>query len=160
MLKKILLPIDGSKASLKAYDYAKELATKFDSEITLIHVKHTFDQPFYYQHGYDLADFNVGQMIKKYEQEPEYPENFLTEIGHKILDTAEEHFQGVNIKIEKEILQGRPAHTIIEFAENNEFDLIIMCTHGMSIPRRFTLGSVTNKVVHHSKVPVFVIREE
>ncbi|MGM0378307.1 MAG: universal stress protein [Bacillota bacterium] len=160
MFKKILVPVDGSKASLKAYDYAKEIATKFEAEITLIHVKHTFDQPFYYQSGYDLEDVDVDEMIKKYEKESDYPENFLNAIGNKIMDNAKKYFEDTDVEIATEILQGRPAHKIIEFAENNDFDVIVMCTHGMSIPRRFTLGSITNKVVHNSKIPVFITREE
>jgi nucleotide-binding universal stress UspA family protein len=159
-MEKILLPVDGSEASLKAYNYAKEMTKKFGSELTVIHIKHEFAQPHQYQKAVDLPTLDVENMIAEYEKKKDYPDNFIADIGQKILDNAIKYFEDEGIEVKSEILQGRPATTIMEYAENNDFDLIVMCTHGMSIPRRFTLGSVTNKVVHHSKVPVFVIREE
>lgn len=56
------------------------------------------------------------------------------------------------------ILKGDPASEIIDFAEAEKCDLILIHTHGMGVIRRFTVGSVTNTIVHHSTVPVLVVK--
>jgi nucleotide-binding universal stress UspA family protein len=58
------------------------------------------------------------------------------------------------------VLEGNPSHEIIEFADNNNIDLIIMGTLGKTGFDRFLLGSVAEKVTRNSKVPVLVVRGE
>ncbi len=54
------------------------------------------------------------------------------------------------------VIQGRPADTILEFADKNRVDLIIMSTHGRSGPSRWVFGSVADKIVRHSTAPVLI----
>ena len=62
------------------------------------------------------------------------------------------------VKIEPVFLKGIPADKILEYAEENNIDLIVMGTHGLTGMKRFLIGSVAEKVVRHSRVPVMVIR--
>jgi nucleotide-binding universal stress UspA family protein len=62
------------------------------------------------------------------------------------------------LKIQIKETAGDPAVEIIEEAKKGEYDLIIMRTHGMKATKRFMLGSVTDKVVHHVGIPVLVVR--
>jgi nucleotide-binding universal stress UspA family protein len=63
-----------------------------------------------------------------------------------------------NVEVESIILEGSPAREIVNFAEGNDFDLIVMGTHGKNAIERFLLGSVAENVVRHSKKAVLVVR--
>jgi len=58
------------------------------------------------------------------------------------------------------VLEGDPAHTILEFAELNIVDMIIMGSLGKGGLERFLLGSVADKVVRHSKISVLVVKKK
>ncbi len=65
-----------------------------------------------------------------------------------------------NVEIESIILEGSPAVEIIDFAEKNDIDLIVMSSHGKSAIQRFPIGSVAEKVIKHSKIDVLVVRKK
>jgi nucleotide-binding universal stress UspA family protein len=65
-----------------------------------------------------------------------------------------------NIEVESFILEGSPAHEIVDFAEKNDIDLIVMGTLGKTGILKFLPGSVTENVVRHSKKAVLVVRGE
>jgi nucleotide-binding universal stress UspA family protein len=77
------------------------------------------------------------------------------EIQDKLKNKYKE--QGVS-NIETKELVGDPASEIINEADEGDYDLVVMRTHGMGATKRFMLGSVTNKVVHHIKKPILVVR--
>lgn len=132
-MKKILFPTDGSMECQKAFDIAENLAKKYDGEIIVFHV-------------YDIQivkDFHVVT----FEEE-----------GREILDNTVKYFENKGIKVNSKIVKGYPATDIIDEAERGEYDLIVMCTHGMSARKRFLIGSVTNKVVQHVNVPILIVR--
>jgi len=56
------------------------------------------------------------------------------------------------------ILKGDPASVIIDAADSEKCDLILIHTHGMGVVKRFTVGSVTNTIVHHASTPVLVVK--
>ncbi len=60
----------------------------------------------------------------------------------------------------KVVVEGNPANAILEFAEQNKIDMILMGTLGKGGLERFLLGSVTDKVVRHSKVSVLVVKKQ
>lgn len=162
-MKKILLPVDGSEENSKAFDYAQAIGEKFDAEITILHVRQLATFPYddgqmFYNFDFYLDHFNEFKNVSDYEKDSEGEEQLLDEVSNKILNNAKSYFDGTSLRVKKKLIMGNPAHSIIEFAEENDFDVVIMCTHGMSVLKRFTLGSVTNKVVHHCKVPVMVVR--
>jgi nucleotide-binding universal stress UspA family protein len=61
-------------------------------------------------------------------------------------------------KVQTKQTSGDPAEEIVKMAENEGFHLVVMCTHGMGITKRLLIGSVTNKVVHHSQIPVLTVQ--
>ncbi|WP_432663823.1 universal stress protein [Wukongibacter baidiensis] len=141
-MKKILLPIDGSEICPKAYEHAKKIAEKFDSEIVIFNAQ-DLTPPF---------GWLYDPVVSKNE------ENTPEKIAEKIVKDGMDAFAGTGIKVTTETALGDPATTILEAAKKEGCDLIIMCTHGMSRSKRFLLGSVTNKVVLHAEIPVLVIR--
>lgn len=145
-MQKILVPIDGSNLCKKVYRMATKLANTFDAEIILIHVQEPV-QPFVW--------VNEAYVAEKVDLH-------LEEHSLKLLKEAKDFFKDQessrDIKISTKTDVGDPAHAIIETADELEVDMILMCTHGMSAIKRFLMGSVTNKVLHHAKQSVFVIR--
>ena len=86
-------------------------------------------------------------------------EHLITE-GKDATAYIENAGRAANVEIESVILEGNPAKEIIDFAEKNDIDLIVMGTHGMTGIQRFLIGSVAENVVRHSKKSVLVVRGE
>jgi len=141
-MKKILLPVDGSEFCDKAYDTARDMAQKFEAEIVVFHVEN-IESSFSY--AYTTSDF---QAIDSY----------IKQKSSEIIEGAKGRFENTGIKVTFETTTGDPASEIIDYANGNGCDMIIVCTHGMNPTRRFLIGSVANKVVHHAQVPVLVMR--
>jgi len=80
--------------------------------------------------------------------------------GKKATEYVENIGRAANIEVESIILEGNPANEILNFAEKNELDLIVMGTHGKTGIQRFFVGSVSENVVRHSKIPVIVVKGE
>lgn len=139
-MKKILFPIDGSMDCQKALDIAEDLAKKFDSTITVFHV------------------FDYHKIPNEMEYASVIDKIYDSDASREMLDKTVEYFEKKGVKAIGKLVKGDPASDIIDEAEAGEYDLAIVCTHGMSAGKRFLLGSVTNKVVHHIKVPVLVVR--
>lgn len=138
-MKKILLPVDGSE-STATYEMAKSLALKYDATLLILHVDEPIT-PIYWAN--DTLTL-------------ENPTITCTENGGPILEEASKFF--TEVKIESMCRFGDASSVIIEVSEEEKCDVIVMCTHGMSAIKRFLLGSVTNKVVHHASIPVLVVR--
>jgi nucleotide-binding universal stress UspA family protein len=67
-------------------------------------------------------------------------------------------FEGVEVATE--VLPGAPAEQVLAAVEPHRVDLIVMCSHGQTGFTRWAMGSITRRVVHHSPVPVLVLREK
>lgn len=65
----------------------------------------------------------------------------------------------VGVHVATEVIVGQPAATILSVAETQHSDLIVLCSHGYTGMKRWVLGSVAEKVVHHAPVPVLLLRE-
>jgi len=141
-MKRILLPVDGSETCNKSFETAKEIALKFGSEVIVLMVKPPYEQIF---HAPDLSH-------------KEYHDEHYHALAERILSSAVAKFDGSDIKVTSKVEDGHIASTIIDFAEKEDIDLIVMCTHGMSGIKRYTMGSVTHKVVMHATVSVMVVR--
>lgn len=138
--KKILIATDGSAENKKAISYGIELAKLSGARVYVTYVV-------------DTASFDSIPMDGGWEMMYKLLEKEGNEITDKVIaDTGED------IEIESKLLEGHPGHEIIDFAENNGIDLIVMGTHGKSGLDRFLLGSVAEKVTRNSHVPVMVVR--
>ena len=138
MYEKILIPLDGSELAEVALPYAEELAGRLGSEVTLIYVSESAEDPYHYMH-----QVYVQQMVEATKHGTE-----------KYLEKP----QGRAIKVESAILMGHPAEEIVDYADKEKIGLIVMATHGRSGVRRWVLGSVADKVVRATKRPVALIR--
>lgn len=151
-MKKILLPIDGSEECRASYDMAADFFHKFGSEITVLHVTQVLPANIDYAIGSN-PKYRISNVDSAMDLETEN-----LKFADSILGKAKMYFEEKGISVKTKSIKGDPASSIIDVAEEEDFDVIIMCTHGMSATRRFLLGSVTSKVVHYSKTPVLVMR--
>lgn len=140
-MKRILVPIDGSQFSDVAMDKAKELADAFGSRVTLLYVN----------------DFH--QYIFNYNPEVEehYAEMF-DKVSRDVLESGRKRLADLGDRLEIERMEGNVASTIIDYANNNDFDIVIIGPYGKGRIKRFLLGSVANKVAAHVNKPVLIAR--
>lgn len=140
----ILVPVDGSKQSRKAFEYALNLFP--ESRITLIRVlKATTQWPYAGDEGFDIEQHHKEQRRRQKEAE-EMLEALKTE--------AVEH----GVPTETMTAVGNPARKILETAEKNDIDHIVMGSHGRSGVGRVLFGSVAETVTRRSQVPVTIVR--
>ncbi|WP_162224413.1 universal stress protein [Halorussus amylolyticus] len=142
MGKTILVPIDGSEQSETALEYA--LSEFPDADITVLNVFDPIDA------GYDAPVGMPGGSQEWYENAKEQSEALFENAQR----TADEH--GATLDTATEM--GRPAGVIVEYAGEEEFDQIIMGSHGRSGVSRILLGSVAETVVRRATMPVTVVR--
>ena len=141
MYKKILAPIDGSEFSECAVEHIKAIAVGCKvPEVVLFRVI----EPVHTVYG--VSD---EWMKDTREQAKAYINEYLSKIAEVLAG------DGISSRIV--IVDGYAANEILTYANKNNVDLIIMSTHGSSGFIRWTLGSVTDKVAHHSPVPVMIV---
>ena len=90
---------------------------------------------------------------------PMQDEEKIKERGEKVMEKTKEVFDEAGIQVEtKYFIYGHPSKAILETAEKENFDLIIMGSHGPGGIKRFILGSVADRVCSHAPCPVFIVR--
>ncbi len=141
-MKKILVPVDGSENSMKALEKACEVGVLQDSEILILAVVNSQrDNPYIVDQDYtsELSKQNITR-------------------GEEILKEAKKKFDKYKGKVETRLRNGEIADTIIDIAEDEGYDLIIMGRRGMNISSRSLLGSVSNKVLNYANTSVLVVK--
>ncbi len=132
----ILVATDGSKFSEAAVCYAMRLAKETKAKLTIIHVANV--------HGY--VEVLWHDMKKRYRDE-----------GEKVLEEVKEHCDLEGIDAETLLEEGVPYLKIVEAAKRLHCDLIILGSHGHSGLEKILLGSVAERVIGISPVPVMVV---
>lgn len=140
MIKKILVPVDGSPSSRKAIDMALALASKSGAKVTILEVVEEFGPlPGYYE----AAPVGVNRV--KWIEEQRF------EKVHELLDQT-------SVAWDRKVLEGYPAEQICDTAGKENYDLIVIGSRGLSILGRFLIGSVSDRVVHHAPCSVLVVK--
>ena len=144
MFSKILVALDGSEFSLKALEFAIDLAKKYRSQLILVHV--VIRQ--IYAINLPEAGILAGTAIVR-ELEAE---------GKAILARGEETVKAQEIPVETRLRQGVPAEELLHAAADEKVDLLVLGSRGLSQAKAFLLGSVSDKVSHHAKCPALIVR--
>ncbi len=144
-MKKILVTVDGSESSDKVLDKAKELGNAFDSHITILHVVEDLANPNTFKMNFMAGNDKVMQ-------------DKLDKHSAELLDTYLERFEDYAGTVEGVTAKGKPGHRIIEIAEEENFDLIVMGSRGLGAFSGAMLGSISNKVVNRSKMSVLIVK--
>jgi nucleotide-binding universal stress UspA family protein len=144
LYKKILVPIDGSKHSLKALSHAVALAGSFNAEISILYISVLSQQvPLYEQ--------------VKGNQIPANPATDPVNFAKTILAEAIKQVpEGTHIQTYNET--GDPRTAITDFAAQNSYDIIVVGSRGLGAISSLLMGSVSTYVVQHSPCPVLVVK--
>ncbi|QLG28949.1 universal stress protein [Halorarum halophilum] len=134
MYDSILLPVDGSEHAAKIVHHAAELAQWTEATIKVVFVADTTR---------DSVTVVDGTVVDALEQE-----------GETIVADVAGTLETLGVEHGTDVVQGNPAPTIVDYAERYDYDLIVLPTHGRTGISRYLLGSVTEKVVRLSDVPV------
>ena len=138
MYDDLLLPFDGSDGAVAVCRHVGEIARHVDATVHVLFVADTTR---------DSVTVIEGQ-----------PVDALVRKGDDVVTDAAATLSDLGVDHRTEVVQGNPAPTIIEYAENTGHDLIVMPTHGREGISRYLLGSVSEKVVRLSSVPVLTAR--
>ena len=155
MYKEILVPLDGSDISASSLPTARQLAEDLGARIHLLQVSSQTEE-FSVMRGAELgamsSDYSQQVLDEVLSAQRDRIERYLNEVGDELASA------GLNVV--KAVEDGQAADKIVDYAEAAGIDLIIMSTHGRGGVRRFLVGSVTDKVIRSTHLPVLVIHPE
>ncbi|MGB8217880.1 MAG: universal stress protein [Candidatus Methanoperedens sp.] len=141
LFTKILIATDGSEYTKNAVDYGIDLAKNTGAKIQALYVV-------------DTAAFASIPMDAAWES----MYGLLRQEGDEATKYVADKAEALGLEVDRNTIEGHPADEIIKFAEKNSMSVIVMGTLGKSGLDRFLLGSVAEKVVRISKIPVLVVR--
>jgi nucleotide-binding universal stress UspA family protein len=140
MYQKMLVLLDGSKLAEVVFTYAQELSARLNLNLELLHVcspQEAEQLPMreaYMEHMAEVLQSNAAAIASKIGSSP--------------------------VKAVGKVVVGYPAEEILKYADENKIDLIMLSTHGRSGIRAWDIGNVANKVIHASKVPIWLVPSE
>lgn len=141
----ILVPIDFSEYSQRALKVGVQWAELYNATIHCIHVVQREIHPAFYAAG-------ISSILE-----------LDHEVEKRIKDKMEQLIDSLNIptkKVKFIIKEGKPVNEILQYAEQNSIDLIVMGTHGLTGLDYILMGSTAEKIVRHARVPVLTIKKE
>jgi nucleotide-binding universal stress UspA family protein len=141
-VRRILVPVDFSDASEMAVQHATEIAQTYGAEVHLLHVVEEVVYPSAY--GIEPPSMQSQDVVLRVEQA----------LGRM----AREELGYEHVQVSSTI--GYAPMTILDYAQENAIDLIVIATHGRSGLDRVLLGSVAERVIRQSPVPVFVVKPD
>ena len=168
MLKKILVPLDGSEMGNKVLPYVETLALALKATIYLLRV----EPPPQGRSGgifKAAAAFMTDVQLPRSENDvdiarhPVYRESEMASLeaeAKSMLLPVAERLREKGIQVEAAVVFGRPAGSILQFAEREKMDLIVMCTHGEGGLSPWAFGPTADRVSRRATVPIMLIRPE
>ncbi len=147
MISKILVAMDGSESSLRAYEYASFLAKQCDAALLIVNIFDAFERIS------SKIKQELGEIAKEIEAEGG------TAITLQMLDDYKSQAKNSGIKEVKTLIrEGNAAAEILHIANEEKADTIVIGSTGINTLKEFLLGGVSHKVIHHAKCPVTIVR--
>jgi len=148
MYKKILIAFDGSEASKHALDHAVSIADLTKAEVHIMSVVPRVMMPVFPDEGFGAAPVTAAQDMSDYQER-------MRTIYGKSLEEAVKDISGhyPDIKVET-----RPSATIVDEAEKNNMDLIVIGSRGLGGITGWILGSTSRRIVESCTKPVLVVK--
>ena len=146
-VRKILIAVDGSKPSFNASIYAIDLARTFNAELIALHVIY----PTYTQ--YEIAISPRPVRLKEVSRKE-------MEEGKQHVDRVKQKATGEKVRVKTDVITAITSvvKEIVEYAEKNKIDMIVIGSRGMTGFKRLLLGSVADGVVTYSHCPVLIVK--
>ncbi len=142
MYKTMLVPLDGSKLAEVVFNYAKELAGRLNIDPIFLHI----------------CAPDEAELLPMYRIYVEHSAEVVERESQEVQKEISTQRRKKVIKAKGEVVIGYPAEEILRYAEKNKTDLILMATHGRSGITRWAMGSVAEKVLQASKIPVLLVQ--
>lgn len=141
--RKILVPVDFSPQSSEALRFAADLSRRYDATLHVIHALHmsTYALP----EGYVVPTPDQFSLV-------------AAQLTSQLEAAKKDALEAGAVRVETELLQGRPTTEILRVAKEANADLIVMATHGRTGFQHMWLGSVAESVVRHASCPVLTTR--
>jgi nucleotide-binding universal stress UspA family protein len=145
---RILIATDGSKNSEKAAKFGIELAKLSGGKVIIVYIA-------------DIGKYSAFLIPPFGGVSPDAIDNVVASIretGEKATLQVEELARASGVTNERLIVEGNPPREILRIAEDEKIDVIVMGSIGKTGLEKFLMGSVAEKVVHNSKLPVLIVR--
>jgi nucleotide-binding universal stress UspA family protein len=147
MYQRILVPTDGSTLSKKAVACAIEQAAATGAELVALYVVPRYPIS-YFEGGISVSNSEVARTEKQWADK-----------GQAVVDAAQKAAEASGVKAKGVLVRSDlVAESVISAAKKHRCDLIVMASHGRKGIKRILLGSETQHVLTHSKLPVLVLR--
>ncbi|HWR91169.1 MAG TPA: universal stress protein [Desulfobacterales bacterium] len=140
--KKILFPLDLSESSAKIVPFVKSLASRYDARVHLLFVARVFD--------YFTSMYVPHPSVSQFEKE------VIEGAEKRLYEFADENFAAV-AGTKTQVVAGDPSEEILGYIAAHGIDLVVMGTHGRKGLDKVIFGSVAERVVKSSPVPVMVV---
>lgn len=141
-IRRVLVPVDFSEPSEAALRYALALAARFEAEVALVHVfqppLHALPDPLFVPRPQAFVD--------------------LSNLTQKQLDDLAHRYSGLGVRLHPILAEGVPYVEIVRIARDGKYDLVVMATQGRTGIAHLLLGSVAERVVRTSPIPVLTVR--
>ncbi|HET9954403.1 MAG TPA: universal stress protein [Polyangiaceae bacterium] len=144
-IQRILVPVDYSDSSLAALSFARDLADGFGAKLDIVHV---WDRPTYVSDavliGHGDSQRPIGELIRENAEK-----DMLEFLAKANLPSA--------LANQHRLVSGDPASALLKEIEREKYDLVVVGTHGRTGFAHMLLGSVAEKLVRHSPVPILTV---
>ena len=139
MFRRILLATDGSSHAEKAMEYARDLALRDEAQVIVVHAF----EPLPTYLGEPWRDRVTARHVS---------------MGEDVANNAAQKLKKAGVGVIVEVLEGPPADAILRVADVRECDLIVMGSRGHGALASLLLGSVSHRVLAHTRAPVLIVR--
>ena len=139
MFRSILLAIDGSPHANEALEYARDLALRNGAQVIVVH-------------AFDQVPGHLGEPLESRVMARRFSS------GYQVANDAARELRDAGLDVVVEVLEGPPADAILRVADVRECDLIVMGSRGHGTVTSLLLGSVSHRVLAHTKAPVLIVK--
>ena len=144
-IKRVLVPTDFSKPAEAALQWGRTLAKECGAELHLLHV---VAEPYLYPWGSEAAAFPLNEVLTQSDQ-----------AARQQLDRLASTGGDPDVRVVTATSLGTPVDRIIDYITSHSIDLVVMGTHGRGVVEHLLLGSVAERMVRRSPVPVLTVRQ-
>jgi len=145
MYRRIMVPLDGSELAECVLPHIEAIAQLSKASIELVHVIEPLELPTRGGIALSIDDLKQIELHTKNDAE-----SYLRGIVERL--------KLAGIKAHSKLLTGKAADSLVDYVHKSNFDLLIMATHGRSGISRWIWGSVAEKILHSSSIPVLLVR--
>lgn len=153
MIRKVLVALDGSEPSQRALDFAVDLAEKWGAELNMLAVVPRVMLPIFPDEGFGATPIAAAKDFGQYQDR-------MKNIYQNVLIEAEAKVRREypDMKVNTRLEEGRPSATIVDTAENEGMDLIVIGSRGIGGITGWILGSTSRRVVDSCTKPILIVK--